>query len=54
MEPSGNECWCVAQKPQNPVDNTNNDMIRLPLSYDGEIWNCQYDYWFGAGFDDLH
>ena len=21
---------------------------------DGEIWNCQYDYWFGAGFDDLH
>ena len=19
---------------------------------DGEIWDCEYDYWFGAGFDD--
>ena len=38
MEPSENECWCVAQKPQNPVNNTNNDMIRLPLSRDGKVW----------------
>ena len=38
MEPSGNECWCVAEKPQSTVDNTDNDMIRLPLSRDGKVW----------------
>lgn len=21
---------------------------------DREIWDCEYDYWFGAGFDDDH
>ena len=21
---------------------------------DGDIWECKYDYWYGAGFDDDH
>lgn len=24
------------------------------MSRDGEIWKCNYDYMFGAGFDDSH
>ena len=24
------------------------------MSRDGETWKCNYDYMFGAGFDDLH
>lgn len=38
MEPSGNECWCVAGKLQSTADNTDNDMVRLPLSRDGKVW----------------
>ena len=24
------------------------------MSRDGETWDCDYDYMFGAGFDDIH
>ena len=24
------------------------------MSRDGETWICEYDYGFGAGFDDIH
>lgn len=24
------------------------------MSRDGETWECDYDYMFGAGFDDIH
>lgn len=24
------------------------------MSRDGETWKCDYDYMFGAGFDDIH
>ena len=24
------------------------------MSRDGEAWECDYDYMFGAGFDDIH
>lgn len=24
------------------------------MSRDGETWECEYDYGFGAGFDDIH
>lgn len=52
MEPNGNECWCVAQKPQSPVDNTNNDMVWLPLSRDGKVWTGRESCFWTDGADE--
>lgn len=26
----------------------------IMMNHDGETWKCDYDYMFGAGFDDIH
>lgn len=35
-------------------DYSNTPKYGATMSSDGETWKCDYDYMFGAGFDDIH
>lgn len=35
-------------------DNGGTPRYGATMSRDGEIWECDYDCMFGAGFDDIH